>query len=93
MLQHRPRGRWASAEAQGKEDVSNSVKFLCRQLRAAHLLPGSTLIRSPGRRGPLSRVVDHISSKLAFFPPQPATYQIAEHKDGSHELYIQPLLQ
>lgn len=43
--------------------------------------------------GPLAKVVDHISSKLAFFPPRPATYQVAEHKDGSHELYIQPLLQ
>lgn len=43
--------------------------------------------------GPLNRVVDHISSKLAFFPPRPATYQITEHKDGARELYIQPLLQ
>lgn len=45
------------------------------------------------KMGPLNRIVDHVSSKLAFFPPRPSTYQVAEHQDGSHELYIQPLLQ
>jgi pimeloyl-ACP methyl ester carboxylesterase len=43
--------------------------------------------------GPLAKIVDHISSKLAFFPPRPATYQVKEHADGTGELYIQPLLQ
>ena len=43
--------------------------------------------------GPWGRMVDHISSKLAFFPPRPATYELKEHLDGARELYIQPSLQ
>lgn len=37
---------------------------------------GSVKPRRKRRMGPLSKVVDHISSKLAFFPPRPATYQV-----------------
>lgn len=40
--------------------------------------------------GPWGRFVEHVSGKLAFFPPRPSTYTVAEHKDGSSELYIQP---
>lgn len=39
-------------------------------------LDGSVKPRRKRRMGPLSKVVDHISSKLAFFPPRPATYQV-----------------
>jgi hypothetical protein len=30
--------------------------------------------------------------RLAFFPPQPATYDVEEHKDSTRELYIKPRL-
>lgn len=43
--------------------------------------------------GPWGRLVENLSSKLAFFPPQPSTYEVAEHKDGTGELYIKPLVQ
>lgn len=42
--------------------------------------------------GPWARLVDNISSKLAFFPPAPPTYEVREHQDGTGELYIQPTL-
>lgn len=42
--------------------------------------------------GPWGRIVDHVSSKLAFFPPRPSTYLLKEHSDGNRELYIQPVL-
>ena len=35
--------------------------------------------------------VDHIASKMAFFPPQPATYAIKRHTDNG-DLYISPKL-
>ena len=38
-----------------------------------------------------SRIVEKIANKLAFFPPTPATYEVAHHKDGAQELYIQAL--
>ncbi|KAG2441395.1 hypothetical protein HYH02_009984 [Chlamydomonas schloesseri] len=41
--------------------------------------------------GPWDRLVENISSKLAFFPPTPATYAVREHQDGTGEQYIQPL--
>ncbi|GIL83944.1 hypothetical protein Vretimale_10958 [Volvox reticuliferus] len=41
--------------------------------------------------GPWDRIVENISSKLAFFPPQPATYEVREHQDGTGEKYIQPV--
>mmetsp|Transcript_12822 Transcript_12822/g.27721 ORF Transcript_12822/g.27721 Transcript_12822/m.27721 type:complete len:329 (-) Transcript_12822:518-1504(-) len=40
--------------------------------------------------GPWGRFVENISSKLAFFPPNPPTYEVREHQDGSGELYVQP---
>lgn len=47
----------------------------------------------PGGRGPgpWGRMVDGIASKLAFFPPTPASYRVEEHKDGTGQLYIQPV--
>jgi hypothetical protein len=41
--------------------------------------------------GPWGKVVDNIASKLAFFPPTPPSYVVEEHKDGTGELYIQPV--
>jgi hypothetical protein len=41
--------------------------------------------------GPWGKVVDNIASKLAFFPPQPSSYSVEEHKDGTGQLYIQPV--
>lgn len=38
----------------------------------------------------LTRIVDNISSKIAFFPPTPPSYTIQAHGDGNRELYIQP---
>eukprot|EP00210_Caulerpa_lentillifera_P007568 g7228.t1 len=35
-------------------------------------------------------VVDSISSKLAFFPPTPPSYEIKEHDDNTGDLYISP---
>eukprot|EP00878_Enallax_costatus_P004548 GHUV01004789.1.p1 GENE.GHUV01004789.1~~GHUV01004789.1.p1 ORF type:complete len:305 (+),score=70.05 GHUV01004789.1:413-1327(+) len=40
---------------------------------------------------PWTRMVDGIASKLAFFPPQPASYTVEEHKDGTGQLYIKPV--
>jgi len=40
--------------------------------------------------GPWARMIDNIASKLAFFPPTPASYSVKEHKDHSNQLYIQP---
>ncbi|CAD7695612.1 unnamed protein product [Ostreobium quekettii] len=40
--------------------------------------------------GPWGRLVETISSRLAFFPPSPPTYQLLTHQDGTGELYIQP---
>ena len=40
--------------------------------------------------GPWGRVVDSISSRLAFYPPTPSTYEVREHDDHSEELYINP---
>jgi hypothetical protein len=40
--------------------------------------------------GPLSKLVDNISSKLAFFPPSPPTYEVATHLDGTKDKYLQP---
>lgn len=40
---------------------------------------------------PPCRLVDKVSSKLAFFPPQPPSYQIAQHGDCEREEYVQPL--
>lgn len=37
-----------------------------------------------------SRLVESISSKLAFFPPTPS-YDVSEHADRTGELYIRPL--
>lgn len=41
--------------------------------------------------GPWARFVENLSSKLAFFPPTPSSYHVKEHKDGTGELYIQPV--
>ncbi|PNW86031.1 hypothetical protein CHLRE_03g207041v5 [Chlamydomonas reinhardtii] len=41
--------------------------------------------------GPWDRLVENISSRLAFFPPTPATYAVREHQDGTGEQFIQPL--
>ncbi|GFR40567.1 hypothetical protein Agub_g1144 [Astrephomene gubernaculifera] len=41
--------------------------------------------------GPWDRLVENISSRLAFFPPQPPTYDVREHQDGTGELYLHPL--
>ncbi|KAG2497625.1 hypothetical protein HYH03_004365 [Edaphochlamys debaryana] len=41
--------------------------------------------------GPWDRLVENISSRLAFFPPQPPTYAVREHPDGSGEKYLHPL--
>jgi len=41
--------------------------------------------------GIFNRAVDSIASKMAFFPPQPPSYEVLEHDDGSEELYINPL--
>lgn len=41
--------------------------------------------------GPWGRLVENISSKLAFFPPAPSTYDVREHADGSGELYLHPM--
>ncbi|KAG2436711.1 hypothetical protein HXX76_006236 [Chlamydomonas incerta] len=41
--------------------------------------------------GPWGRLVENISSRLAFFPPTPPTYAVREHQDGTGEQYIQPL--
>lgn len=38
-----------------------------------------------------TRIVDSISSGLAFFPPTPPSYRILPHGDGNHELYIEPI--
>jgi len=38
----------------------------------------------------LTRIVDNISSKIAFFPPTPPSYTIQAHGDGNRELFIQP---
>ncbi|PSC68542.1 alpha beta-hydrolase [Micractinium conductrix] len=38
----------------------------------------------------LKKVTDAVSSKMAFFPPQPATYKLAQHGDGEHETYVLP---
>jgi hypothetical protein len=38
----------------------------------------------------MQRLIDHISSRLAFFPPTPASYGVQAHTDNPSELYIQP---
>eukprot|EP00877_Chromochloris_zofingiensis_P011070 jgi/Chrzof1/6216/Cz17g16030.t1 len=56
-------------------------------------LSGSSTIRSSGSTstmGPWNRMVDNIASKLAFFPPNPPTYEVKSHGDGGGELYVQP---
>lgn len=40
--------------------------------------------------GPWGRFVEGIASKLAFFPPDPPSYEVKEHKDASRQLYVQP---
>lgn len=40
--------------------------------------------------GPWSKVIDSISSKLAFFPPSPPSYEVKEHADDTGDLYIKP---
>jgi hypothetical protein len=40
--------------------------------------------------GLLGKLVDNVSSKLAFFPPSPATYDVLTHLDGTNERYLQP---
>ncbi|KAF5834751.1 Alpha/Beta hydrolase protein [Dunaliella salina] len=42
--------------------------------------------------GPWRDFVDSISAQFAFFPPRPSTYEVREHRDGSGELYIRPLI-
>ena len=32
-----------------------------------------------------------LCNSLCLQPPQPASYEVLEHKDGSEELYINPL--
>jgi len=41
--------------------------------------------------GPISRMVESIAAKFAFFPPRPPTYVVNEHADGTNELYIDPV--
>ncbi|KXZ53545.1 hypothetical protein GPECTOR_7g995 [Gonium pectorale] len=41
--------------------------------------------------GPWDRLVENISSRLAFFPPSPPTYAVCEHPDGTGDKYLQPL--
>lgn len=38
----------------------------------------------------LTRVLDSVSSRLAFFPPSPPSYSLARHGDGAGELYVKP---
>lgn len=38
----------------------------------------------------LRKITDAVSHKLAFFPPQPPTYQLEIHGDGDREMYIKP---
>jgi hypothetical protein len=33
-----------------------------------------------------------LAPRLAFFPPQPPTYEVSEHQDSTRELYIKPLI-
>lgn len=40
--------------------------------------------------GPIGRLVDSVSSKLAFYPPTPSSYAILTHNDGTGQLYVQP---
>ncbi|EFN60175.1 hypothetical protein CHLNCDRAFT_29399, partial [Chlorella variabilis] len=37
------------------------------------------------------KFVDNLSRGLAFFPPNPPTYQLAQHGDGDRETYVHPL--
>lgn len=39
----------------------------------------------------LKKLTDAVSSRLAFFPPQPPSYKLAQHGDGERETFIQPL--
>ncbi|KAL4421927.1 hypothetical protein ABPG77_005211 [Micractinium sp. CCAP 211/92] len=39
----------------------------------------------------LKKLTDAVSSRLAFFPPQPPSYRLDQHGDGEHETYIQPV--
>jgi hypothetical protein len=38
----------------------------------------------------MNRLVDRVGSRLAFFPPEPPSYQIGQHGDGAREEYVQP---
>lgn len=37
------------------------------------------------------KLTDAVSSKMAFFPPTPPSYKLAQHGDGQHETYIEPV--
>lgn len=74
-----------------------------RQLRGALLStsPAASEGGGAGQRGSIAngpgfsmvwhKVTDALSAKLAFFPPSPPSYQLAQHGDGEQETYIQPL--
>jgi hypothetical protein len=38
----------------------------------------------------INKIIDSISRGLAFYPPTPPSYEVAQHGDGDQELYIQP---
>jgi hypothetical protein len=52
--------------------------------------PVGCFVRGNGP-GPWGRFVEGIASKLAFFPPDPPSYEVKEHKDASRQLYVQPV--
>jgi hypothetical protein len=37
-----------------------------------------------------TRLVDALSSRAAFYPPDPPSYELAAHGDGAHEAYLRP---
>lgn len=39
----------------------------------------------------MQKLVDRVSSRLAFFPPQPPSYRISQHGDGQREEFVEPV--
>lgn len=54
-------------------------------------LRGSWAGHGVSRAAMPSRIVEKIANKLAFFPPTPATYELAHESTGAQELFIQAL--
>ena len=65
--------------------ASRATEALQRQRQKKSKLCGRAL-----PMGPWGRVVDSISSRLAFYPPTPPTYEVREHDDDTEALYINP---